>query len=59
MPDVDLKTLQESISEEELLIILYFFSLYEDEYLLALAVDKENDEVVVQSFYEGGILFFP
>ena len=58
LPDVDLKTLQESMSEEELLIILYFFPLYEDEYLLALAVDKENDEVVVQPFYEGGFYNF-
>ena len=58
LPDIDLETLQKSISDEELLITLYFFSLDEAEYLLALAVDKENDQVIVQSMTPEGFYFF-
>ena len=45
LPNVDLEKIKNSLTKDEVLVILYHLPLFNDDYLLKIAIDNNNDDV--------------
>ena len=57
LPNVDLEKIKNSLTKDEVLVILYHLPLFNDDYLLKIAIDNNNDDVRVYEYATGDFIY--
>ena len=57
LPNVDLEKIKNSLTKDEVLIILYHLPLFNDDYLFKIAIDNNNDDVRVYEYEMGDFIY--
>ena len=57
LPNVDLQKIKNSLTKDEVLIILYYLPLFKNDYLLKIAIDNNDDDVWVYEYEMGDFIY--